>query len=174
MSLDARLTFQNIGPYGPLCQELYSVKLSCLLGKYLYELPAYYLALGLRIRHSGKLVKESVGSIHIDQIRLHLITEHLDDLLRLALSEQPMIDMDTDQIVTYGLDQHCRHHGGVDPARKSEQHLLISDLILKGRQLLLDKSICQLGGRDPYHIFRSSVISHFLSLLLSFSVKNNK
>ena len=111
MSLDACFTLQNIGPDGSLCEEFDSVKLSCFLSKYLDELTAYYLTLGLGIGHACKLIQKSVGSIHIDQVCFHLITEYLDNLLGFTLAEQSVINVNTDKIVADSLDEHCSHYG---------------------------------------------------------------
>ena len=51
------------------------------------------MALLFRLRDTGQLVQETVHCVYIDQIRFHLITEDTDDLLRLSLAQQAMIDV---------------------------------------------------------------------------------
>ena len=72
------------------------------------------MALLLGIGHARELVEEAVDRVHIDEVRVHLIAEHLDDLLGLALSEQSVIDVNGDQLLADCLDQERGYDRGIN------------------------------------------------------------
>ena len=104
MSLDSFLRLKNIRPDRTLCQELNSFQFSCFFSKYFNEFSADNFSLRLRIFHSCQFIQETIGCIHINKIRIHLVTEHFYYLLRLAFTKQTMIYMNTYQLLTNCLD----------------------------------------------------------------------
>ena len=39
----------------------------------------------------NQLAKEAIGRVHIDQVRIHLIPEHVDDLLAFTLAHEAVV-----------------------------------------------------------------------------------
>ena len=83
---------------------------------------------------------------------MHLVPEHLDDLLGLALAEEAVVHVHRHQPITDGLDEERRHHGGIHAAGQSQKHLAVAHLFLYGGHLLVDIRLCEGGGIDPLHI----------------------
>ena len=104
------LTLQNIRPDGSLRQEFHAVQFPCFFREHIDELFADDVSLLLRIADACKFVQETVHCIHIDQVRIHLITENLDDLLGFSLAKQSVVDMNRYQLLADRLDQECRNH----------------------------------------------------------------
>ena len=88
--------FEDVGIYRSLCKELDALKLRRLFVKDLDELAADYLSLLFGVADSGEKIEEAVGSVYIDEIRVHLVSENLDDLLALALAHKSVVDVDAD------------------------------------------------------------------------------
>ena len=97
------------------------------------------LALPLRIGHAGQLVQEAVHRVHIDQVGVHLVPEHLDDLLRLTLAQQAVVHMDTGQLLANGFDEQSGHDRGVHAAGQSQKDLLVTHLLADQLHLVGDK-----------------------------------
>ena len=152
--------FQDIGVDGALGEELDAVKLARLLFKYADELRADDLALGLRIGHARELVKKTIHGVHIDEVRVHLVAEYVDDLFGLALAEKPVVDVDTGELPADGLDEKRRDDGRIDAAGQGEKHLFAADLRLQGGALLFNKRLRQRGGGDAFHGFRTNIAGH--------------
>ena len=163
VGLDAGFTLEDVRPDGSLCKELDAVELSGFFSENIDELFADDVAFLLRVGHTGQLVEEAVCRVHIDQVGVHLVPENLDDLLRLALSEQTVVDMYTDELLADGLDQHRCDDRGINAAREREQDFLVPDLLPESRKLFLNKCICQFRSGDPLHGIGSSVIDHAVS-----------
>ena len=51
-----------------------------------------------------------------------------DDLLRLALPQQAVIDEDADELIADRLVDQDRRDGGIDAARKPAEHAALADL----------------------------------------------
>ena len=147
--LGARL--DDVGIDGPLSQELDAVQLAGLLLEDSDELSADDLPLLLRIRNSGQLVQEAIHSVHRDEVGVHLVLEHLDDLLRLALAEQTVVHVNADELLADGFDEQSGDYGAVHTAGEGQQDFLITDLLTQFCELLVDKALCQSGGGDALH-----------------------
>ena len=74
---------------------------------------------------------------------MEVVAERLDDLLRLVLAQQPVVDEDARQLVADRLVHEQRRDGGVDAAGERAQHALAPDLRADALDLLLDHR----GGR---------------------------
>ena len=92
MGLYAVFGLQDVGVDGALRQEADLVaNLARLLLKHADELGADDLALCLGLSDVNQLAKEAIGRVHIDQVRVHLILEHVDDLLAFTLAHEAMV-----------------------------------------------------------------------------------
>ena len=69
-----------------------------LLLKHSDELRADDLAFLLRISCAGQFIQEAIHCVHIDQVGVHLMAEHLHHLFWLALAQQPVVDVDTGEL----------------------------------------------------------------------------
>ena len=163
VSLDAGLTLQDVGPDSSLCKEFDSVELSGFLSEDFDELAADDVSLLLGIRDACQLIQEAVGSIYVDEVGVHLITEYFDNLLGLALAEQSVVDMYTNEVLADGLDQEGCNDGGIYTAGECQENLLVSYLLLDLFDLLIDESLRQSGRSDSFHVFRASACLHKLS-----------
>ena len=124
------------------------------------------LAFCLGLGYAGEQIEESVGGVHVNEVRVKLVAEHIDDLLGFALAHETVVHMHADELLADGLDQKGGHHGGVDAAGKGEQNLLVADLRFGFGNLLIDECLGQFGGGDAYHVVRALVGIHasFLSI----------
>ena len=161
MRLDAVLAFQNIRPNRTLRQELNAVQLPGLLSKDLDKLTADNFPLGLRVGNPCQLVKEPVHGVHINEVRVHLVAEHLDNLLRLSLAKQAMVHMNADQLLADGFNQQRRHYAGIHAAGQRQQYLLVPYLLPNLRHLGIDKCLSLLRRGNPGHVLRTVVKSHW-------------
>ena len=57
-----------------------------------------------------------------------MAAEETDDLLGLALAQEPVIDEDACELVADRLVDQERGHGGIDPSRKPADHVAVADL----------------------------------------------
>ena len=150
--------FENVGVDGALGEEVDAVELLGLFGKDVDEFLADDLALRLRVGHAGQLVEEAVDRVYIDEVRAKLFAENLDNLLRLALAEQTMVDMDADELLADRLDEQRRDDGAVDAAGQGEQDVLVADLRAKRGELFFDERLRKLRRGDTLHGFRTFVV----------------
>ena len=127
------------------------------------------LTLALGVGNTGQQTQEMVGSVNIDQVGIQTILEHLDDTLGLVLTHETVVDMDADQLLTDGFDQQSGNDRRVNTAGKSQQNLLVANLLTDQLDLLIDKGICQLEIGDTSHRLGTD-IRHIGSL----HIKNQK
>ena len=104
--------------------------------------------------------------IHIDQVGIHLVAEHVDDLLGLALAQQAVVHVHAGELFADGLDEQRGHHGGVHAARQGQQHLLVADLLADCGNLLVDEGLGEFGGGDAHHVVGTLVRIHAELLLV--------
>ena len=155
MRLDALLAFENIGPDGALRQKLHAVHLARFFRENFNELSADNLALLFGVGHAGQLVQEAIRSVHINQVRVHLVAENLDHLFRFALAQQAVVDMHAEQLLADRLDQQRGHDGRIHAAGQRQQHFLVAHLRANVFNLLLNENARLLGGGNTGHIFRT-------------------
>ena len=141
---------ENVWIDGSLTEELYPVKLCSLFRKHIYEFLTDDLTLRFRIRYARKLIQKSVYSIHVYEIGIHLIPEHLDDLLGFTFSKQPVINMNTYKVLSDRLYKKRSHNGRINSAGKCEQHFLITDLLLYRSYLVADEALSCTGILYPF------------------------
>ena len=141
MSLYAVVRFEDVGIDGSLCEELDAVELSSLLLKHADELGADDLALFFGLGNACELVEEAIHGVDIDEVRVHLIAEHLDNLLGLALAEESVVHVYADELLTDRLDEQGGDNGAVYTAREREQNFFIADLSTKLLYLFINKGL---------------------------------
>ena len=91
---------------------------------------------------SSRARKRSAAST-CDERDVEVALERLDDLRRLVLPHQAVVDVDAGQLVADRLVDEQRRDGGVDPAGERAEHALLADLRADALDLLLDHG----GGR---------------------------
>ena len=74
------------------------------------------MRLRLRIGDAGQIGEEVLLGIDGDQVHALVLLEGLDDLLRLALAQQAVVDKDAGQPVADGAMDQRRRHRAVDAA----------------------------------------------------------
>ena len=165
LALGSLLGLQDVGVDGTLGQEGDALQLPGLVGEDGDELLADDLALALGVRDTGQQAQEVIGGVHIDQVGVQALPEHLDDALGLVLAHEAVVDVDTDELLADGLDQQGSHDGRVDAAGEGQQDLLVADLLAHGLDLLVDEGIGQLKIGDAGHGFGSDIGTHSVFLL---------
>ena len=78
---------------------------------------------------------------------MEVAAEGLDDLLRLVLAQQAVVDEDARELVADGLVHEQRGDGGVDAAGERAEDALAADLGADPLDLLLDHRGGRPGGR---------------------------
>ena len=102
------------------------------------ELLADRAPLVLRVGDPGELAEEALLRVDVDERHVEVVAERLDDLRRLVLAQEPMVDEHARQLVADRLVDEERRDGRVDPARERAQHALRPDLRADPLHLLLD------------------------------------
>ena len=87
---------------GSLAQEIDAVQLSGLLLEHADKLAADDLALLLGIGHVLQLAQETLHRVHIDQVGVELVLEHLHHALGLVLSHQAVVHVHANQLIADG------------------------------------------------------------------------
>ena len=129
VGLDAILALKDVRINGALAEEMNILKLRSLLVEDLDELAADDLSLLLRIGDTCEKVKETVGSVDIDEVGAELLLEDVDDHLALALAHEAVVDMDAGELLADSLDEERRDDRGVDAAGERKEHLAVADLL---------------------------------------------
>ena len=78
--------FRNIRINRSLGKESDAIKFLGFFGKDIDEGFADDFAFLFRIADAFQLVEKAVDSVHINQFRIHLVTEHFNDLFRFSLA----------------------------------------------------------------------------------------
>lgn len=107
-----------------------------------------------------ELVEEAIGGVHIDQVGVHLVLEHIDDLLALALAHQAVIHMHADELLADSLDEQRRDNRAVNATGKGQQNLLVADLLADCSDLLIDEHLGKFGSGDTHHVVGTLVGIH--------------
>ena len=111
-----------------LRQEMDTVQLACFFFKHTDKLRADNLALLLRLGNARQFIQEAVHRVHINEVGVHLVAEHLHTLLRFSFAQQTMVYMLAHQLLTDGLDEQRRHDRGIHAAGQCQKHFFISHL----------------------------------------------
>ena len=161
VSLHAVLGLQDVGIDGALGEEADLIaNLAGLLLEHANELGADNLTLGLGLLDVHELVQEAVGGVNVNQVGIHLIFEDVDDLLALALAHQAVVHVHADELLADGLDEQGRDNRTVDAAGKSQQDLLVANLLADYSDLLIDEHQGKFGSGDTHHVVGTLVGIH--------------
>ena len=154
------VALEDVGVDGALCEKLDVRQLARFLLEHADELGADDFALGFGVGHARQLGQEALRRVDVHQIRVHPIAEHLDHLLRLALAQQPVVDVYADELLPDGLDQQRRDDRRIDPAGQRQQHPFIAHLRADFPHLLVDELRRQRLRGDARHRLRPFVVLH--------------
>ena len=110
------------------------------------------LRFGLGLLDVDELAQEAVGGIHVDQVRVQLVFEHVDDLLAFTLAHEAVVHVHADKLLADGLDEQRCDDGAVNAAGKGQQDLLVADLLADCGNLLVDEGLGEFGGGDAHHV----------------------
>ena len=86
------------------------------------------LAFGLGVGLAFEFTQKQFTFIGMDQLNIIIVAEHAHDLLRLVLTQQPVIDKDAGQLITDGFMNQDRCDRAVDTAGQAANYLFIPDL----------------------------------------------
>ena len=155
-----RAGLDYVGIDSALGEEAYALQLPGLLLKHADKLRADYLALLLGVRNARQLVKEAVHGVDIGEVRAQLVAENLYDLLALALTHKPVIDMDALQLLAHGLYKQRGDDGRIHASGEGQQHPAGAYLRAQGVKLCGDESLGELRGGNAFHLGSFVRISH--------------
>ena len=125
------------------------------------ELLAHDLALRLRVADAGELREEPLLRAHVHERHVEVAAEGLDDLLRLVLAHEAVVDEHARQLVADRLVDEQRGDGGVDAAGEAADDALRADLGPDPLDLLLDHR-----GRRPARRRPGDLVEEVLQDLL--------
>ncbi len=114
------------------------IDLADLLGlgvEHIDEQLADHLALHLGVGDAVQRIEEARGGIDRDQRDVVMAAEQLDDLLRLVLAQQAVIDEDAGELIADRLVDQERGDGGIDPAGEPADHMPVAHLLADARDL---------------------------------------
>ena len=125
-----------------------------------YSAPDYetILAAGCDLAIENTMIYHTPEVVEQLEVRAKLFAENLDNLLRLALAEQTVVDMDADELLADRLDEQRRDDGAVDAAGQGEQDVLVADLRAERSELFFDERLRKLRRGDTLHGFRTFVV----------------
>src|SRR5690606_13097009 len=95
--------------------------------EYFDEEASNRLALLFRIGFAFQFTDEAVGSIHEDQRQIVMFAEHLDNLLRLVLTHQAVVDENAGELVPNGFVGQKGCNGGINATGKRADDLAAAD-----------------------------------------------
>ena len=122
--------FDDVGIQSPLGQKVGLTQAGCSLFEHPYELFADDFTFLLRVDDPGKLRKEPLAGIGINQVQAHVTLEGVLHPLGLLQPQQTVVNEDAGQLVTDGLVEQHGGHRGIDPSRQGADHPPVSHLLL--------------------------------------------
>ena len=116
----ARTALDDVGIDRALCQKLHGFTVTRnFLGhseEFLPELLADDATLRLRVGHARQQLSIAILGMHVDEIHVELLGEHLFDLFRLVLTQKPMVHEHAHQLLADCLRAQCRNHARIHAA----------------------------------------------------------
>ena len=123
-------------PAGLACAALDDVGVDGALGQVLHRAPVLSqilrhreellpelrtddAALLFRIGHTAQKLQVALLGVHVDEVHVELLREHLFHLLGLAFAQKAVVHEHAGQLLADGASAQRRHHGGVHAARKA-------------------------------------------------------
>ena len=137
---------------GALDEETGITELACLLLEDADEFLADDRPLRLRIADVGEASEEAVLRAHVHEGHVEVAAERLDDLLRLVLAHQPVVDEDARELVADRLVDEQGRDRRVDTPGETADDALRADLRSDPLDLFLDHRRRRPGGRRPGHV----------------------
>ena len=83
----------------------------------------------LGVDYAFELADEAVGGVDMDQRHVVVLAEHRDDVRRLVLAHQAVVDKDAGELVADRLVDQQGGDRGIDAARKRADDALVADLL---------------------------------------------
>ena len=90
-----------------LSKEIYSVELSCFFNEYINKFVADNFSLCFRVFNILKFVEETVDSVNINKVSVHLVLEYSDNFFRFTLAEKSVIYMHANKLLADCLYKKC-------------------------------------------------------------------
>ena len=143
--------FNDVGVDGALREKFDAFELSCFFFENSDELRADDLSLCFGVVNARELVKKTVNGVHINEVGVHFFFENADDLLGFTFAEQSVIDVNANELFSDGFDKERGDDGGVNAARKREQHFFVSYLFAEKRHLFFYERIGKFFGFYSFH-----------------------
>src|SRR5687768_14166275 len=106
----------HVGIERPLREEIDLAELLRLLLEHLDEDAADGLPFRFRVADAGKLGEEARSSAHRHERNVVMAAEEIDDLARLVLAQEAMIDEDAGELIADRFMDEERGDGGIDAA----------------------------------------------------------
>ena len=152
--------FENVGIDGALCEEGDAVLLARLFLKHADKLCPDDLALFFGFRDALQLFQETLRRVYIDEVCVHPVAEHLDDLFGFALAQKPVVDVHADEIFADSFDEERGDDGRIHPAGQCEEHFFLPHLRLYSCDLFTDELFRKFPAFDARHVFGALVVAH--------------
>src|SRR5690554_224135 len=118
-----RDALDDVGINRALNEEAGAFDPSGLALKDLDEEPPDDLSLHLGIRHACELMKKLFRCVDVDEVDVEMIAELLDDFLRLAFTEEAVVDEDARQTIADGAMDEFGGDARIHPTREGAEDL---------------------------------------------------
>src|SRR5581483_4179030 len=102
------------------------------------ELLADDLALALRVLDAREAREEALLGAHVDEPGAEAVPEGLHHLVRLVLSQQPVIDQDAGELVADRAVDEGRRRSRIDAAGEPADHAPVPHLLADSLDLLVN------------------------------------
>ena len=99
------------------------------------------LALLLGVGDARQQLGVAVLGVHVHEVNVELLGEHLLDLFGLVLAQQAVVHEHAGQLAADGLRAERRHHGRVDAARKAQDDAVFAHLRANRGDGVLDDGV---------------------------------
>ena len=109
MSLYA-VAFKNVGINRTLCKEVNAVELSCFFNENVYKLVADNFSLCFGVLNTCEFIEETVDSININEVCVHLVLKYSDNLFGLALTEKSVVYVYANKLLADSLYKKCGYN----------------------------------------------------------------
>ena len=112
-----------------------------LVPEHLIELGADYFALLLGVGDALEALHKVVAAVDADKVHIEQACERPFDEVALVLAHEPLVDENAGQLLADGTAEKSCGDGGVDSARKAEDHVFVADLFAQRGDGVFDKIV---------------------------------